>query len=495
MEELEKSHKSAVLTGVSRTRVQEKPYVVYLSGPCPKGKFYVGQTADFSRRCRDHKIAAGGCPQFHAAIKTFGWEHLEPGIIAQTDIAEEADRLEKLFIARFNSLFPHGYNLTTGGRSAAFDPRARISSFEEAFVSEKEIILEGKKRQETHFCQTCGETSYQAICPRCGVHEHFARVCLQQLVDGGSPESFAIPGSPKIVKSFRASRDVEFLIGIQKSRLSTRRTDDVLPTVASEYFGRLLPYVRQSLKRDVLVGKKLPCFTLGSFRGYAGSKLNATTVIAVERMLRRRRSELGLNSLSNIEVFTEVLRYYGRNKAKEAVSIETLRGRGASEQEIMEALEDAALHRQIEEMHSKELAQLFCGKNCSSAFAATESGLIINLSYVRSPEEEQIYRENLLPNNLGHMGVVGDKPALHVNHEGIFPPKTIIFGSLTSRRQFISHALTLSLEKRREFVAGISEKADGILTIKGSSWEPKSENRGLASDSLEESRKLAPNSY
>jgi hypothetical protein len=111
--------------------VQASAFVIFLCGPSPEGKFYVGQTSDFVRRNRDHQNARGECPHYHQAIQRFGWARLRPRIIAQTDIQEEADRLERLFITKYDSLFPNGYNLTLGGRATFYNRPTKVAEFED----------------------------------------------------------------------------------------------------------------------------------------------------------------------------------------------------------------------------------------------------------------------------------------------------------------------------------------------------------------------------
>lgn len=82
----------------------------------PSGKRYVGQTWDEQKRRWEHRSVSGKKSVFHEAIKKYGknsfvYEILHSNIKTQ----EELNRLESETIARFNTIAPHGYNLTTGG--------------------------------------------------------------------------------------------------------------------------------------------------------------------------------------------------------------------------------------------------------------------------------------------------------------------------------------------------------------------------------------------
>ena len=69
---------------------EPKSYTVYLFGPSPEGKYYVGQTDNFERRLRDHEYADGSSPRFHAAINRFGINAIPLKVIAETHDQEEA---------------------------------------------------------------------------------------------------------------------------------------------------------------------------------------------------------------------------------------------------------------------------------------------------------------------------------------------------------------------------------------------------------------------
>lgn len=82
----------------------------------PNGKRYIGQTWDEQKRRWDHRSVSGKDSLFHRAIRKYGkdefiYEILHSGIGSQ----EELSRLECAEIAKFNTIAPHGYNLTTGG--------------------------------------------------------------------------------------------------------------------------------------------------------------------------------------------------------------------------------------------------------------------------------------------------------------------------------------------------------------------------------------------
>lgn len=92
-------------------------YVIYLRRNNINGKCYVGQTSDFRRRKN-----AWNCLKLRYANKyidndraEFGLENFTVEVLAETDSREEAWNLEQYYIKQYNSIWPNGYNLSTGG--------------------------------------------------------------------------------------------------------------------------------------------------------------------------------------------------------------------------------------------------------------------------------------------------------------------------------------------------------------------------------------------
>ena len=88
------------------------------------GKGYTGQTIrDFETRMKQHKAAADnlnkkdGCRYLNNAIREHGWDNFTKEIIFDNCPDDELDAMETKLIAELNTLYPNGYNLTTGGNS------------------------------------------------------------------------------------------------------------------------------------------------------------------------------------------------------------------------------------------------------------------------------------------------------------------------------------------------------------------------------------------
>ena len=93
--------------------------LIYLLHCRTTGKSYVGQTNKSSaeERFRSHiKAARGGKPQAIChAIRKYGEDNFTVTELQRYSTQEELDAAEEQWIARLNTLVPHGYNIATGG--------------------------------------------------------------------------------------------------------------------------------------------------------------------------------------------------------------------------------------------------------------------------------------------------------------------------------------------------------------------------------------------
>jgi group I intron endonuclease len=87
----------------------------------PSGKAYYGQTTkEVGKRWRKHQLAAEKgegkkvCHAINRAIRKYGWDNMIKDIVEECD-NEKLNEREIYWIADKGSLYPGGYNLTTGG--------------------------------------------------------------------------------------------------------------------------------------------------------------------------------------------------------------------------------------------------------------------------------------------------------------------------------------------------------------------------------------------
>ena len=84
------------------------------------GKAYIGQTRHDAEKTRISKHFTGnGNRIIKRAIEKYGKENFTYEILHDGIIPEFLDTLEKEAIEEFNTLAPHGYNLTTGGEGGS----------------------------------------------------------------------------------------------------------------------------------------------------------------------------------------------------------------------------------------------------------------------------------------------------------------------------------------------------------------------------------------
>ena len=91
----------------------------------PSGKSYVGQTINLKKRMRTHENTASRTGHvIKRAILKYGWSNVSVEILLEVeadDVKPILDCAEIENIAKYNTLNPHGYNLTLGGDSQPMD--------------------------------------------------------------------------------------------------------------------------------------------------------------------------------------------------------------------------------------------------------------------------------------------------------------------------------------------------------------------------------------
>ena len=104
---------------------------IYLIRNTVNGKSYIGQTRQDAEktRIRDH-LTGNGNRIIKQAIEKYGKDAFTYEILCDGIIPEFLDDLERDAIERFNTVSPHGYNLTTGGEggSPSEETRRKISA-------------------------------------------------------------------------------------------------------------------------------------------------------------------------------------------------------------------------------------------------------------------------------------------------------------------------------------------------------------------------------
>lgn len=93
-------------------------YIVYIHKNMINGKVYIGKTCQtLEKRSGSNGIGYRNCNGFYPAIKKYGWDNFKHIILFSNLTAEEANKLEKKMIVKYNSRHTsYGYNIRIGGQ-------------------------------------------------------------------------------------------------------------------------------------------------------------------------------------------------------------------------------------------------------------------------------------------------------------------------------------------------------------------------------------------
>jgi group I intron endonuclease len=85
----------------------------------------------------------------HRAIAKYGGKAFSLQVLAETSSKNDANEKESLFIAQFNTVAPHGYNLTLGGESVEMSPKTR-KRISETLLGRQHTEKARKKMSQAH---------------------------------------------------------------------------------------------------------------------------------------------------------------------------------------------------------------------------------------------------------------------------------------------------------------------------------------------------------
>ncbi len=89
--------------------------IIYLIENKLNGKKYIGQTIrTLEKRWDEHCKTSNGCTALNNAIKKYSQENFSVSVLIESE-NEKLDDLEVEYISKYNTLYPNGYNIQTGG--------------------------------------------------------------------------------------------------------------------------------------------------------------------------------------------------------------------------------------------------------------------------------------------------------------------------------------------------------------------------------------------
>lgn len=126
--------------------------VIYKITNTQNGKVYIGQTVQpFKNRVNEHKkkMRNGANFPLYNAMRKYGIEAFTFEVIDTASSQEELDEKERLWIAQYNSQYPNGYNLTSGGAGTfdyhhTEDDKKRMSNLKKGLFDGEDNPFYGK---------------------------------------------------------------------------------------------------------------------------------------------------------------------------------------------------------------------------------------------------------------------------------------------------------------------------------------------------------------
>lgn len=185
-------------------------YTIYLRTNTVNNKQYVGQTGNFKQREYE----------WNCFKKTYANEHIDEDrekygldawaveTLAETDSREDAWELEQRFIKDFNTKWPNGYNLDSGGligKNLSEETKKKMS--EELKGENNPKYWLGKHRSE-ETKQKISEALKGENHPRFGKPSYNRKQVFQYTLDG------------KLVAIWPSATDAEKELGIKQSSIS-----------------------------------------------------------------------------------------------------------------------------------------------------------------------------------------------------------------------------------------------------------------------------------
>lgn len=78
------------------------------------GKSYIGQSVNIERRYNEHRFRTVESSLFHDELRYYGFHNFDFYVLEECCISDLNDK-EVYYIKKYNTLFPNGYNMTSGG--------------------------------------------------------------------------------------------------------------------------------------------------------------------------------------------------------------------------------------------------------------------------------------------------------------------------------------------------------------------------------------------
>jgi group I intron endonuclease len=123
--------------------------IIYLLKNKINNKCYVGQTIrTLKKRWYEHCARVDGCIILNDAIKKYSSENFETSIIIEVE-NDKLDEYEVEYIKQYNSLYPNGYNIQTGGNKGKKHCEESREKMRQSKLGEKNFNFGKPRTDET----------------------------------------------------------------------------------------------------------------------------------------------------------------------------------------------------------------------------------------------------------------------------------------------------------------------------------------------------------
>ena len=160
----------------------------------PSNKSYVGKTVQsFSKRMYGHRKKSSTCTALKNAINKYGWNQMKREIVEENIPEDQLNDREKYWIKTYDTMAPHGYNLTDGGEGGSHSDIGRVRMEES---HRKSAIEKNGYRGFVSFHhglfypRVRVNKSQVYISPGCKTHEEAVEILRRYTAD---PENFEMP--------------------------------------------------------------------------------------------------------------------------------------------------------------------------------------------------------------------------------------------------------------------------------------------------------------
>lgn len=186
-------------------------YTIYLRTNLANGKQYVGQTSNFKQRQREwnclKRIYANGHIDDDRA--KYGFDAWVVKVLAECDNREDAWNLEQRFIKDYNTLWPNGYNLDSGGEMGKKHSDETKKKMSEAQKGEKHPMY-GKHHSE--------EAKQKMSEAHKGTHH--TEEAKQKIREGRSKQVYQYTLDGELIKIWPSTMEIQRELGYFNSNIS-----------------------------------------------------------------------------------------------------------------------------------------------------------------------------------------------------------------------------------------------------------------------------------